>query len=140
MLWLQNTHQSGFLSIGGHKFDRRHSFIESLSLSESQRISFRKLRSEHFLKVSPEMENIALLKQQLVEESLKNKLDTKKIEELASNIGYQQAIIERELALHFHELAKVCTPEQRDSLKKVLDRIATHNHFMRMNRSIEHQP
>jgi len=141
ILWLQNTqqHLPGFLSIG-HKFNRRPSFIESLSLNESQRIRFRNLRSEHFRKVSPEMENIALLKKQLVEESLKDKPDTKKIEVLASDIGYQQTIIERELALHFHELAKVCTSEQRDSLKKVLDRIATHNHFMRMNRSIELRP
>ncbi len=137
VLWWQNTHQSGPLT---RQFNRQHSFIESLALNKSQAISFQTLRQEHFLKIQPDMESIALLKNQLVEESLKDNIDTKKIEALTAKIGSHQAAIERDLALHFHELAKICTPEQRDSLKKVLNRITSHKHSMRMNQSREHHP
>ena len=71
------------------------------------------------------MQAIALLKKQLLEESLNDKPDTQKIDSLADSIGSRQATIERELAAHFHELAKICKPEQRDSLKKVLEHVAT---------------
>ena len=139
VLWLQNSHRLPQLL---HQRDRGRldSFIETLGLTDSQNLTFRKLRKEHFLKVRPEMETITVLKTQLVEESLKDHPDSKKIETIAAGIGFHQTSIERELALHFHELAKVCTPEQRDSLKKVLDRIATSRHSMRMERSIGPRP
>lgn len=86
------------------------------------------------------MESIGLLKKQLVEESLKDNPDAKKIEAIAAEIGSHQAAIERDLALHFHELSKICTPEQRDSLKIVLNRITSHKHSIRMDQSREHHP
>jgi len=138
LLW-QNTHRLAPWA-PNRQHERQNSFIEPLTLSESQKLCFRKLRQEHFLKVMPEMEKITLLKKQLVEESLKDQPDIKKIDTLALGIGSYQATIEHELALHFHELAKICTPEQRDSLKKVLDGIVTHKHSMRMERSKEHRP
>ncbi len=131
ILFWQNS--CGRLPLSGRgQFNQQNSFIEPLSLSSSQTATFRKLRQDHFLKVRPEMEGITLLKKQLIEVSLQEKPDAKKIEELSGSIGIHQVAIERELALHFHELAKVCTPEQRDSLKQMLDRMATHKHAMRM--------
>ena len=137
VLWWHNTHQP---EPPNRQFNRPLSFGESLSLSKSQTVSFRTLRQEHLLKVQPEMESIALLKKQLVEESVKEKPDTKKIEAIAGEIGAHQAAIEHDLALHFHELAKICTPEQRDSLKQVLNRITSHKHARRMDQSREHHP
>ena len=120
MLWHQSTHRPEHRP-DNHQF----SFAGQLALSESQTASFSKLRQEHFLKVRPEMQAIAVLKKQLIDESLKEKPDVQKIEQLAATIGSHQALIERELALHFHELSKVCKPEQRDLLKEMLNRIAT---------------
>ena len=122
---------------GGNRFGSHAAFVESLTLSKSQALSFRQLRQQHFIKVRPEMERIVLLKQQLVEESVKEYPDNKKLETIASSIGNLQVTLERELALHFHELAKVCRPAQRDSLKQVLNQITAHKHAMRMNRWIE---
>ena len=126
LLWWQHTrrHEPGAGAFG-RQFNHQPSFTEPLALSESQTVSFRKLRQEHFQKVWPEMQAIALLKKQLLEESLNDKPDTQKIDSLADSIGSRQATIERELAAHFHELAKICKPEQRDSLKKVLEHVAT---------------
>jgi len=140
VLWLQNSHKLPPLLHQRHHNGQPDSFIETLGLTDSQNLTFRKLRKEHFLKVRPEMEAITVLKTQLVEESLKDHPDSKKIEAITREIGFHQTSIERELALHFHELAKVCTQEQRDSLKKVLDRIATKRHLIRMERSIGPRP
>jgi hypothetical protein len=136
VLFWQNTCRVRTIP-GGDRFGSHTAFVESLALSKSQALSFRQLRQQHFIKVRPEMESIALLKQQLVEESLKANPDNKILGTIALSIGNHQVTIERELALHFHALAKVCTPAQRDSLKQVLNQITVHKHAMRMNRWIE---
>ena len=125
LLWRQNAGRQQLFMHGEHQFNRELSFTGPLGLSEAQTITFRKLRQEHFISVRPEMESIALLKKQLVEESLNEKPDNKKIEALAEKIGAHQASLERSLALHFHELAKVCSPAQKDSLKIMLGKLAT---------------
>ncbi|MEI7694843.1 MAG: periplasmic heavy metal sensor [Chlorobium sp.] len=125
---------------GGNQAGLQRAFIESLGLSKSQALLFSKLRQEHFLKVRPEMESITSLKRELVDESLKRDPDLKKIDTLAANIAFHQATIERELAFHFHELGKVCSPVQSDSLKQLLNRIAAHRHAMRIDRWSEHRP
>ncbi|TLU85853.1 MAG: periplasmic heavy metal sensor [Chlorobium sp.] len=140
VVWWQHIHKLPPFFPQRHHNGQQNPFFVPLGLSEAQNLTFRKLRQEHVVKVRPEMEAINLLKTQLVEESLKDKPDMKTIGELAANIGSHQATIERELALHFHELAEVCVPEQRDSLKKVLERIATHKHFGSMDRSIGPRP
>ncbi len=136
MLFWQNRCSVPTIS-GGDRFGAHAAFVESLALSKSQALSFRQLRQQHFIKVRPQMESIALLKQQLVEESLKENPDKKRVETIASSIGNHHVTIERELALHFHELAKVCRPAQRDSLKQVLNQITAHRHARRMNQWIE---
>jgi Spy/CpxP family protein refolding chaperone len=123
-LWLQNTRRPE-PPPGGHPFNHENFFSRALDFNESQTISFEKLRQEHFLKVRPEKEAIAPLKKQLVEESLSDNPDTKKTDSLVAAIGVHQAAIERELVLHFHQLSKLCTPEQRGKLKEVLENMAT---------------
>jgi Spy/CpxP family protein refolding chaperone len=127
-VWWQNTNRPmpKETTLGHH--DRQLSLGRQLALNESQSISFDKLRKEHFLEVGPEIQAIALLKKQLIDASLQERIDTTKIAALSENIGSRQASIEKKLALHFHELAKVCTPAQRDSLKTILERIGTRRH------------
>ncbi|MEI8102369.1 MAG: hypothetical protein WCG61_02450 [Chlorobium sp.] len=125
---------------GGSQYGHHRTFIESLALNKSQALSFSKLRQEHFNKVRPEMESIILLKKELVEESLKSRPEGNKIDTLVSRIGAHQMSIERELAFHFHELGKICTPTQCDSLKELLNQISAHKHAMRTERWIEHRP
>ena len=124
VLWMQNTRrpEPGF---GGRQFNHENFLERQLDLNEPQKISFEKLRQEHFQKVRPEMEAIVILKKQLIAESLKDNPDAKQSDSLVSAIGVHQAVIERELVLHFHQLAKLCTPEQRGRLKEVLEKIAT---------------
>lgn len=124
VLWMQHTHRTMPLP-GVRQFNHDNFFARQLDLNESQAISVEKLRQEHFLKVRPEMEAIATLKKQLVEESLMDNPDTKKTESLVTAIGLHQAAIERELVLHFHQLSKLCTPEQRIHLKEVLENMST---------------
>jgi Spy/CpxP family protein refolding chaperone len=125
MLWWQST--NGPILRRGHH-DRHLFFSRQLALNESQTASFDQLRKEHFLKVEAEMQAVGMLKKQLIEESLQESPDTKKIETIALNIGSRQSAIEQKMALYFHELYRVCTPQQRDSLKIVLERVATHRH------------
>ncbi len=132
MFWWQGAHQPFQGSpISTREFNHHPSFTAQLGLTEAQALSFRNLRQEHFRKVAPEMEAIAQLKTQLLDESLIAKPDPKKIAMLAEKIGTNQAAIERKLALHFNALAQVCTPEQRNTLKKVLERFATRRLFGR---------
>ncbi|NTW82123.1 MAG: periplasmic heavy metal sensor [Chlorobiaceae bacterium] len=128
VLWWQNMvkTESRHITIT-RQINRQLSFTGPLALSDSQSASFHKLRKEHFEKVLPEIQAINEQKKLIIEESLKDQPDIKKIETLSSSIGTHQTTMERELATHFHELAKICTPDQRDSLKKILEHISTHN-------------
>ena len=135
VLWWQNTHSPFQGSpTSTREFNRHPSFTAQLGLTEAQALSFRNLRQKHFRKVAPEMEAITRLKKQLLDESLRAKPDSKKIAMLAESIGTNQAAIERELALHFNALAKVCTPEQRNALQKVLERLSARRLFGRNER------
>ena len=125
ILWQQNNHRTE-TTHGVRQFDHDHFFAGKLGLSELQSASFQKLRQQHFLKVRPEIDAVALLKKQLVEESLKDNPDSKTTESIIEGIGLHQAAIERQLVLHFNQLAKLCKPEQRKRLKDVLENMAAH--------------
>ncbi len=123
VLWMQNTRRPETRP-GDLQFNHDNFFAKQLDLNEPQTISFEKLRQEHFQKVRPEMETIATLKKQLVVESLKDEPDPKTTESIVAAISVHHAAIERELALHFHQLSTLCTPEQRGRLKEVLENMA----------------
>ncbi|NTW68323.1 MAG: periplasmic heavy metal sensor [Chlorobiaceae bacterium] len=139
-LWRQNSYMRHSSVPSERQFHRQNPFTRPLGLSNLQSATFQQLRREHFRNVQPDMAAIGLLKKQLVEEAMKSQLDSQKIAALSGSIGSRQAAIERELALHFHELYKVCRPEQRDSLKKVLDQIATRRFAERRDRGGFHHP
>jgi len=91
-----------------------------LDLTEQQKAEFRKLRKEHFRKTMPTVRKIVELKKALISESVKPAPDKQKLAAFADSIGQHQAWLENNLANHFHELAALCTPSQRDSLEKML--------------------
>lgn len=128
VVWWQNTNRPIPKPDATGHHNRPLSLSRQLTLNAAQTISFDKLRQKHFVDIRPEIEAIALLKKELIAESLQEEIDTTKIGAISEKIGSRQASIEGKLALHFHELAKVCRLEQRDSLKVVLERIATRRH------------
>ncbi len=141
VIWWQNSCRPLHPHFGpGGRFNRESPFTGPLGLSESQASSFRTLRQAHFQKVMPEMQAIGLLKKQLVEESLAEKPNATKIEALAAEIGTRQATIERQQAIHFSELSRVCSPAQRDSLKNVLERVSMRRVSNRSERWRERGP
>lgn len=140
ILWWQNIYKP---EPPPYRVTRQYSrhiyFTRPLSLSEEQSNKFRQLRREHFRKVLPELQSISVLKKDLVAESVREKPDTARIATLAGAIGNRQAAIEREQAMHFHELAMVCTPSQRDSLRNVLEHIAVRKLRIRSQRAQDPQ-
>jgi Spy/CpxP family protein refolding chaperone len=126
ILWQQNIHNPGLRPVRITRQYSRHFYLSGpLSLSEEQSVRFREIRNAHFRKVMPDLQAMAKLKKELIAESVKEKPDTSKIVSIAGSIGTLQTSMEKELATHFHELALVCTPAQRDSLRKMLEQIAT---------------
>lgn len=125
-LWWQNTNspRKSEAVVKTRKYKNKPSIFEKeLKLSEEQNKQFNMLRLQHFQKTLPALVAISGLKRQLIQESVKNEPDTLVIKALAQRIGSQQALIEYRLAWHFNELSKVCTPEQRDSLQSVLEKV-----------------
>jgi|GEM_PF-161975 len=125
LLW-QNTHPSQKQNkvAVDHKFRSKQSFFQKeLRLTEEQTRQFNTLRRQHFQGTLPALVAISGMKRQLIHEALKAEPDTLAMKTLAGTIGKQQAIVEYRLAWHFNNLSKVCTPEQRDSLQRVLEKV-----------------
>lgn len=135
VLWWQNSHRREPRPVRVTREVSRQVFFRfPLSLTEEQARSFQELRREHFQKVRPRIEAIGALKEELMEESFSETPDTSRISALSTALGEEQARIERELANHFHELAAVCTPAQRDSLKAALGQLTSRRIIMRQER------
>ena len=124
VIWWQNFVSSSGQTVEVTRYYRseRPGHVE-LELTEQQKTAFIKLRQEHFRKTMPAVRNIVELKKALISESIKASPDKQKIAAIADSIGQRQAWLENNLANHFHELATLCTPSQRDSLEKMLSHI-----------------
>lgn len=124
VIWWQNFVSSSYQTVEVTRYysSGRSPRVE-LNLTEQQKTAFMKLRQEHFRKTMPAVRKIVELKKALISESVKPTPDKQKLAALADSIGQRQAWIENNLANHFHELAELCTPSQRDSLEKMLGNI-----------------
>ena len=125
-LWWQNTqspekHEKVVEAPASYK--KQSFFKQALNLTDEQSRQFNTLRYQHFQGTLPALVTISGLKRQLIQEAVKAEPDTVAIKALARQIGSKQAFIEYRLAWHFNSLAKVCTPEQRDSLQTALERV-----------------
>jgi hypothetical protein len=124
-LWWQNTHKPEYrlLSVK-RQITKPVYFGPELTLTQAQQERFATLRRQHFRQTLPEVRQIVALKKELVNEAVKDNPDSIRIAGIADQIGKRQAILERSLAMHFHELAAVCAPgAQRDSLKMMLETV-----------------
>jgi Spy/CpxP family protein refolding chaperone len=132
VFWWQNIATRSVRSVEVTQYYSRnvHSGTE-LTLNEKQKAEFTKLREQHFRNTMPEVQKIIALKKELINEAVKPDPDKTKLGSIADSIGKRQSKIEKDLANHFHELAELCTPAQRDSLGTLLSNIYT----MRYQRS-----
>lgn len=124
VLWWQNFFSKNFRSVEVREYYTRSVAPSPDDIfSPEQKQKFRNLRKENFRKSLPAIKQIVTLKQELIDEAVKVNPDTMKIARISDMIGVQQAKLDRNLAMHFHELASLCTPAQRDSLKTFLGRV-----------------
>uniref|UniRef100_Q3ATD2 Periplasmic heavy metal sensor n=1 Tax=Chlorobium chlorochromatii (strain CaD3) TaxID=340177 RepID=Q3ATD2_CHLCH len=137
VIWWQNkqTTTTPPCTPNSKSYRTKASPLAPLNLSAEQRTQFRTLRKEHQQSISDEMAEMALLKKSLIRESLKEQPNQATIEKLSRSIGSLQAKVEEERGRHFHAMAKICSPEQRDSLQTMLERFATKRHGKRGNNS-----
>jgi len=127
VLWWQNFVSSSYRSVEVTRYYRGHGprTGTELMLTDEQRTAFRKLRREHFRKTMPAVQKIIEFKKEMISEAVKPNPDQAKLAAIADSLGKRQSWIEKDLALHFHELALLCTPAQRDSLEQLLNNIYT---------------
>jgi Spy/CpxP family protein refolding chaperone len=126
VLWWQNFVSGSYHSVEMTRmYNGANTPPPNLELTDKQKTAFMKLRQEHFRKSMPAVQKIIELKKELIAESLKPSPEKKKVAAIADSIGKRQAWLENDLATHFHELAELCTPDQRKSLEKMLGNIYT---------------
>jgi uncharacterized membrane protein len=127
VLWWQNFVNKSYRSVEVTRFysGTGPRGGNELALTNQQRAEFRRLRREHFRKTMPSVQKIIEFKKEIISEAVKTNPDKTKLAAIADSLGKRQAWIEKDLALHFHELATLCTPAQRDSLEKLLSNIYT---------------
>lgn len=126
VLWWQNFVTTSYRSV---EITRMYSSGDpgknNLLLTEKQKNAFMKLRQEHFRKTRPTLKKIIALKKELIAESIKPEPDKARLSAIADSIGKHQVWLENDLATHFHQLSLICTPEQRDPLEAMLNKIYT---------------
>jgi Spy/CpxP family protein refolding chaperone len=93
---------------------------ERLGLSDQQSEKVEELQSNQFRKVSAERRALAALERDLQSESLKAKVDNKKIDQLSEKIGKRYAALVRLRSAHIAEVAAILTPTQRDSMRSMM--------------------
>jgi Spy/CpxP family protein refolding chaperone len=127
VLWWQNFVNKSYRSVEVTRFYTGSGPRGSseLALTDQQRAAFRTLRQEHFRKTMPAVQKIIEFKKEMISEAVKPNPDLQKLSAIADSLGKRQAWLEKDLALHFHELSMLCTPAQRDSLEKLLSNIYT---------------
>ncbi|NTV68139.1 MAG: periplasmic heavy metal sensor [Chlorobaculum sp.] len=133
VLWWQNFVTRSYRSVEVTRFyNGGPGGSADLVLNDKQKEAFMRLRKEHFQKSMPTVQKIIDFKKALIAEAVKPAPDKNKLSAIADSIGHRQAFLEKDLALHFHELALLCTPAQRDSLQKFLGNIYAVR-FQKMN-------
>ncbi|UZJ41017.1 periplasmic heavy metal sensor [Prosthecochloris sp. SCSIO W1101] len=125
-LWWQNVKAptKNEKAVKTIKDTKKQSFFEKeLNLTDEQSKEFNALRQQHFQGTLPALVTISSLKRKLIHEAIKAEPDTLEIKALAERIGSLQAVLEYRLAWHFNGLSNVCSPEQRDTLQSVLEKV-----------------
>jgi protein CpxP len=107
---------AGDASAGGHRGDRGAKMCERLECSSTQQAQLAQIRESHKPAMQASREAIRDLKQQLVAEYQKDRVDTAKVAALRQQLDAQKATAKREREAMKAQIDAVLTPAQRAKL------------------------
>jgi len=95
---------------------------EELDFNENQISKFFELRENHHANIEKINKELMLTKKQMFDKAINS--DSEVISDSLLNISLKkQAELEKVTFQHFLKLKKICTPEQRDKLFKIMKRL-----------------
>lgn len=100
---------------------------KELNLTDQQVIKFEELRKENFERMKVKIDKLNELKRQLSGQIFVAAKDTVKINRLTGEIGELQAGMEKLLFNHFSELVSLCSDEQKEKFKPILQKVISGN-------------
>jgi Spy/CpxP family protein refolding chaperone len=107
---------AGDASAGGHRGDRGAKMCEHLECTAAQQAQLAQIREAHKPAMQASREAIRDLKQQLVAEYQKERVDTAKVAALRQQIDAHKATAEREREAMKAKIEAILTPAQRAKL------------------------
>ncbi len=96
---------------------------EVLNLDDAQTKQLEKLRSDKLDLSKKYNDSLSVLKKQLSDELFKSKSSQKIINEKTKMIGELQSKVELVRFNHFNQLLAICTPEQKEKLKPIIQEL-----------------
>lgn len=96
---------------------------KELNLEQSQAAKIEKSRSDKLGQIKLLNDSTSRLKKELADELFSEHPDTQKVSQYAAIIGSLQSRIEILRFMHFNELLSVCTPEQKNKLKPIINEV-----------------
>lgn len=96
---------------------------DALKLNEDQRKQLEKLWAERLEQSRLFSDSISMLKRELAQELFKSSTNNDLVNEKTKMIGELQSKIELVRYSHFNELLAICTPEQKDKLKPIIEEL-----------------
>ncbi len=125
MLWWSNKNAPN--SRAGenmpHK-ERIENFIaKQLNLTDQQKEQFSTLRKNHREQTKTHFDKMRSLRQQRMDALTTTPPDTTKVNQLARQIGNQQALLEATLSEHYYQLQALCNEDQKAKLADVFQKM-----------------
>lgn len=125
IIWIQNSENRGEVP-DGEKQGKPESVSlmkEVLKLNEDQTKQLEKLRTDRLEQSRLFNDSLSMLKRELAEELFKSKANQDLVNEKTKMIGELQSKIELVRYSHFNELLAICTPEQKEKLKPIIEEL-----------------
>ncbi len=121
MLWLQPMSHQRMTEKGANPPPRRAEgfLIDALKLDADQRAKLKVLREEHFETTRELHKGVRSTKRAMFDALLSNSPDTAAALQKAAEYGDQLQRIDEALIQHYLDIREICTPEQKDELRKV---------------------
>lgn len=94
-----------------------------LNLDDEQTKQLEKLRNDKLDLSKKYNDSLSLIKKQLADELFKSKSNEELVKEKSKKIGELQTKVELVRYNHFNELLAICTPEQKEKLKPIIQEL-----------------
>jgi periplasmic protein CpxP/Spy len=118
-LWYGHLHRPAPQARQDGKPDPEQFLIREVGLDETQAATVKALRKEHFRETDSLQAVIRQLKRQVTDELFVESPDTGHVRSLTDQIGREHARFEQAVFEHFEKVKELCTPEQRERLRKL---------------------